>query len=168
MAGPQGPARARRALGRGDQLDGAQRPGTGEHHRRASLTREGEEAGRSAGWQCARWGRGRGRVFGVRHGRGGPGHPGPADATAVGLEGVGIRPDREEGGLIPVLGGLVQGHRDGRGPLHSPDRSPVRGSGAPGRVPGVRERAARDAEPGRGQRVRGGDAGPAHPDGPAL
>lgn len=28
--------------------------------------------------------------------------------------------------------------------------------------------ALRDPEPGRGQRVSGGDAGPAHPDGPAL
>ena len=84
------------------------------------------------------------------------------------MEGVGVRPDREEGGLVPVLGGLVQGHRDGGGPLHSPHRSPAGGSGAPGRVPGVRERAARDPEPGRRQRVGCGDAGPAHPDGPAV
>ena len=164
VASPQGPARARRAPGRGDQLDGAQRPGPGEHHRRAGLTRE-EETGRSAQRHCTRWGRGRGRV---RSGRGGPGYPGSADAAAFGLEGVGVRPDREEGGLIPVLGGLVQGHRDGGGPLHSPHRSPAGGSAAPGCVPGVRERAARDAKPGSGQRVRSGDVGPAHPDGSSL
>ena len=159
------PSRPRRALGRGDQLHGAQRPGPGKHHRRAGLPREGEEAGRSTHRQRARWGRGRGWV---RHGRRNPRNPGSADAAALGLEGVGVRPDREEGGLVPVLGGLVKGHRDGRGPLHSPHRPAAGRSGAPGRVPGVRGRAARDAEPGRRQRVGGGDAGPAHPDGKAL